>query len=1443
MTSVSSSVTTNRRRTSSSSDVMASMTASRAAATYFDKIERYELQETLAYTSSDWLLSTEDTRISVEPPRGLIAGIQIPSNFNNCLLLIPEEEGIEPLELREMHQIVRELVIGIYILNQTPSITLESNYDCSTSCQIPPAYFDTRIGQILSDVDYMMKSLWHGAYFPKDKRTKFAERWRQAVNLNTTTGEPETRRSLQLVWTEAGILDLASDPELTEAYDAIPDENKDDLVAAEEKRHFMKHVDELALKLTLFQNTVNQHQNIFLTDANYHISSIVRSDKIDLQSYEKLQRRLGAHQEFIRNTLLLKPEIKRQLCLLKFISFMVPFLIAIKKRCKVPDINKLLPPFTFEECKTEREFPPLILRPEFKCKNFDHSEKYFHLHGGISIDRQTPPAEKISPAIVAERENLEYLASDAYNKIMSSDTVMLESYPMAAVEIDGKRYFVLNIHLETYYPVSPKHPLWIHAHYDEIVKLKPKRLPVHELQIHEQFKKRYGYQRTVKLKQIPAGLQASAQRGLVSIFHTMTRRLPPSRLTTQDSSGLSLIHHAAMFNRPQIITMLVVMGFDVNVRRYNNISSQGVSPLHLAARCGALDSLVCLVTYKADVMMFDSQGWVPVHYAAFFNHVDCLLHLIHHEPKLLELKSNDDLQSTPILLAASSGALDAVKCLIELGAQYTSIDKEGNGAVHLAALHFHTNTLEYFISWNNEEVPVWDLLVGMLKSEDVKRKHSAVKCLEVLSLAAENNWKFILRAGGVPALVDLLRLENVELQSLAASVLCNIGSHAEVRAEVSKADAIPVVVSLLASPVPMIHSRAAVVLGDLACLDVNQGKISEEGGIEALVSLLDSELEHVLVNCVNALRVLCDGNHDNQTAVAKSGAIDTLTELLSAKSKNLQANTAACLSSLTKDHRENQDLVVAKGAVKPLVSLAKSTKTLCQVKAASALESLATSNLEAQKEIDAADAQRPLIRLLKMWAIEVKEQGASALWALAGVTRHQQQRIASMIGINILVDMLMLKSETLQFIAGMAIIALTTENIENQNKIVAGGGVQPLVRLLRSAKTSEKVLSMVIRVLGILCVGVAHQSNKSTQLEITNAEALVTLVHLLRTSKKALIQVEVAITLGKIVLNNPQTQKLLAEQTKFRVVELLHHLSNKEETVRLKAGMALATFAYNNTSQQYAIKNAGGISLKAFEEFLGSENELYQAHAAFQIIVLARVIDSDQVTLTARGVELLVRLLSSEQHSTQILAASLTASLGHTRAGVPAALITAGSVEALLANLSSPNEEVRSSAAVALGYLSFDRTASRLMLQACRNTPGLLESLVDNLGNGKISMEFMDEWRQTKMVGLPSASLEIHGGPPVPQRLPPEERKRRPRTTQSMPSTRHTRRQDMKRVASAPVVANSYRNQVKAGIVRAMLPRTESSNLRSAFGAAEMWKSKLLTSRPTLERRLSSKNS
>ena len=70
------------------------------------------------------------------------------------------------------------------------------------------------------------------------------------------------------------------------------------------------------------------------------------------------------------------------------------------------------------------------------------------------------------------------------------------------------------------------------------------------------------------------------------------------------------------------------------------------------------------------------------------------------------------IRSTPLLLAASSGALAAVKCLIDLGGYILRIDAQGNNVIHLAALRFHINILEFFILWDHRDVPVWVILVG-----------------------------------------------------------------------------------------------------------------------------------------------------------------------------------------------------------------------------------------------------------------------------------------------------------------------------------------------------------------------------------------------------------------------------------------------------------------------------------------------------------------------------------------------------------------------------------------------------------------------------------------------------------------------------------------------------------------------------------------------------------
>ena len=50
-------------------------------------------------------------------------------------------------------------------------------------------------------------------------------------------------------------------------------------------------------------------------------------------------------------------------------------------------------------------------------------------------------------------------------------------------------------------------------------------------------------------------------------------------------------------------------------------------------------------------------------------------------------------------------------------------------------------------------------------------------------------------------------------------------------------------------------------------------------------------------------------------------------------------------------------------------------------------------------------------------------------------------------------------------------MALGHEDTDNQNRLANQGGLQPLVRLLRSPKTLPRVLLIVIKTLGTLCVG------------------------------------------------------------------------------------------------------------------------------------------------------------------------------------------------------------------------------------------------------------------------------------------------------------------------------------------------------------------------------------
>ncbi|KAJ8012881.1 hypothetical protein DPEC_G00047480 [Dallia pectoralis] len=1334
----------------------AALTVQRNANAFFEKYDKREVQELLSRTSGNWFLSGDDFTQAVEMPPGIIRQMR---NFkeSNVIILAPVDASVG-LDYKIVHQMVRELTVGIYCFNQVPFISLEPNYDQSTSCQLSPAYYDTKVGQILIDIDYTIKALWHGAIIPKEKRICFTKLWRSCMGVDSN-GTSQTKKDVFAEFLTAGIRDISEEPSYQGIYN--PDEVNVDPTyepnSLEEERLFNQHQESILLKLTSYLSSIRQHGNLFVFEGAQSLASVVRltEERLGLATYQRLQQRLGLHARLVRDCMKRKAEVCQDLAYLCLLTFLVPFLVALKKRMKIPDLTKLLPAYSEDKLKTEREFPPLILGPAFACKHFSYkSDEYFHLHGGIEVDIGTPQLEEVSEETKDCYATLQSLAVDHLTDLLNQDVTYKEHFPIQVCEVDNKNYHVIPIEVGSFYP-QPNVVPWWEALSTAIKTLREKRLPLTDIQLHKQFKKTFGYNMAIKCKSVPFGLRAAAEHGLSAVFSTLCRRNSPSYLGVLDERGYSLLHHAAKHNHTHIICQLATAGVNLNQTCSSRFSPIGSTPMHLAAQCGSLDALSCLLALQADHRLADHRGWMAVHFAAYYGQVVCIQALCRKDPELVETQTTAEYCCSPLLLSATSGSIESLDYLLSAGADWRRRDSEGNNVVQLAALYFHPKVLRHLISLALPDLPVWKILVEMLHSEYHGTQEMALRCLEVLCVSTQSVWRDIIDAGGIPALLEMMNGPRLTLQCLASAVVCQISERMPVCQALVNLGVVQVLVSLLGSRQAELHSRCALILADLAWhSDQYKSLIEEQGGVALLVKLLGSDLQDVLVNTLQCIKVLCVRCPVNQTAVASAGGIPRLVEVLTVESVALQEAACAALAELAMGQRENQDAICGAGAVAPLVHILQGRKLTTQVTGARALEAIVDHNPDTQAHFLKKSAATHLLLLLKVFQVEAREQGAASLWALAGQTLKQQRLMAKHIGYQFILELILSSSDRMQYVGCQALIALSRDSRSHQDGLCKANGVAPLVRLLRGSRTTERTLLSVIRALGVLCMGAAHTNNPNSQRVIAVEQAIPTLLDLLKHHESLQVKVQVAQTLACVLLGNQDLQTVFWEKEEFTYDTVLGMLRVPNKDTCLEAGYALSLFAYNNTAQQAAILQTGGVPIAVFESFLNSKSETEKAKAAFQIVVLAKVItDVDQVTLSARGVTVLVGLLQSANSSTVVLTAQLLASLAHTRAGIPNAMVTMGAVGRLCAQLYSEECEVRVACACALGYLTFNRHAHRHLLLECRNTPAMYDLLTEHLTeDAKISPIFTAEFKIQKRVGLPSLSLEINGGPRVPQR-------------------------------------------------------------------------------------------
>lgn len=156
--------------------------------------------------------------------------------------------------------------------------------------------------------------------------------------------------SLPCALFSVGLVDISDDPCYQDIYeeDKLNPDPAYEPDSAEERNLFSQYAENILIKITSYLTSVRQHENLFTFEGTHSLSNVVHltEDTLELSTYQRLQQRLSRHIRLVKKHLGRKVELARDLAYLKLISFLVPFLIGLRKKMRIPDLSQMLLPIS-----------------------------------------------------------------------------------------------------------------------------------------------------------------------------------------------------------------------------------------------------------------------------------------------------------------------------------------------------------------------------------------------------------------------------------------------------------------------------------------------------------------------------------------------------------------------------------------------------------------------------------------------------------------------------------------------------------------------------------------------------------------------------------------------------------------------------------------------------------------------------------------------------------------------------------------------------------------------------------------------------------------------------------------------------------------------------------------------------------------------------------------
>ena len=198
---------------------------------------------------------------------------------------------------------------------------------------------------------------------------------------------------------------------------------------------------------------------------------------------------------------------------------------------------------------------------------------------------------------------------------------------------------------------------------------------------------------------------SSAQAGSYEDFFRAVKRDDPRTVesllgrgfdaNTLDPQGLHGLFIAVQEPSPRVADVMIRWPkTDVEFR-----TAKDESPLMLVALKGHVELAKKLVDRGADV---NKTGWTPLHYAATGGHLDVMNLLLEHHAYIDAESPN---KTTPLMMAAQYGSAQAVKLLLEAGADATLRNQLGLTAIDFANKGGRSDSAELIAAARRSQQP------------------------------------------------------------------------------------------------------------------------------------------------------------------------------------------------------------------------------------------------------------------------------------------------------------------------------------------------------------------------------------------------------------------------------------------------------------------------------------------------------------------------------------------------------------------------------------------------------------------------------------------------------------------------------------------------------------------------------------------------------------------